>query len=218
MAAVRSCHWLGAAGLCQRVRRPEGVPWAPDSHFSRAVWAWRASSSPTPTSPNPTGTRATITPLTRPGRPARAAENRSLPGSLPAAVVKPTGCTTFAQERLAMACRRRALENRRENWRRRMCPLLCPLLRIRGPRQRLGFRRRHAGGNGGVLPRTRRRSIHASLNLFALLRAVLTYLRTDGQGEGRTADLPLTRNWVLCGRASAAGTRLTPKPGLPRTA
>ena len=25
-----------------------------------------------------------------------------------------------------------------------------------------------------------------------------------GQGQDRTVDLPLTRNWVLCGRASAA--------------
>jgi hypothetical protein len=42
---------------------------------------------------------AMITSLMLPGRLARAAENRSLPGRLPAAVVKPTGCTTFARER-----------------------------------------------------------------------------------------------------------------------
>lgn len=44
-------------------------------------------------------TPARITQPTRPGGRVRSAEIRSLPGRLPAAVVKPAGCTTSAHER-----------------------------------------------------------------------------------------------------------------------
>jgi hypothetical protein len=39
---------------------------------------------------------------------------------------------------------------------------------------------------------------------------------TGGQGQDRTADFPLTRNWVLCGRASAAGGGLCRRLGVGR--
>lgn len=133
------CRCLGQAR-----RMPEGLETRREFRCSAypIISPCRADGSPMQTSPKPARTSAKITPPTQMGRPARAAASGSAPGSLPAAAVTPTGCTTSARDRTwiyAGGADRRASLTRRRSAGRLLTWVSGACEEVRGGK---GFRRR----------------------------------------------------------------------------